>query len=331
MASASVTEKEEFKERKTWAELFEEGDSNDTVTNTTADDDSKLTLTDTSNVQDENEVNFHTYSNNLFGSSDKSGNKDTKQFKQETEKKTPSRKAPLAHDDLSLTSHLDTFHMASPLKVKSNLAPILDEETKVSPFKNKRKYVRDNDNDESPSKVTRSSERQRRRQDQHTPYAKFKDGSRKRHREDSIQSPSTPGSGKKLEYETDTAVLLRRQKQIDFGKNTVGYDRYCQMVKKEERTKDHPKTPPRELKYSRRAWDGLIKSWRSRLHFWDPPNENGEPNSLELDEDEDFSSLDSQSVDSLPCTPIQEWKRRVRAKRDSFSEDEEEDCKPLKY
>uniref|UniRef100_A0A8D8R730 Histone RNA hairpin-binding protein n=1 Tax=Cacopsylla melanoneura TaxID=428564 RepID=A0A8D8R730_9HEMI len=330
MASASVIEKEESRAKKSWAELFEEGDSNDTVTNTTADDDdSKLTLTDTSNVQDENEMNFRTYSNSPFGSKDKSDNKD-RHFNQKTDKKTPCKKAPLAQDDLSLTSHLDTFHMASPLKVKSNLAPIMDEEAKVSPFKNKRKHVRDNDNDESPSKVTRSSERQRRRQEQHTPYAKFKDGSRKRHREDSIHSPSTPGSaGKKLEYETDTSVLLRRQKQIDFGKNTVGYDRYCQLVKKEERTKDHPKTPPRELKYSRRAWDGLIKSWRSRLHFWDPPNENGEPTSLELDEDEDFSSLDSQSVDSLPCTPIQEWKRRVRAKRDSLSEDEEEDCKPL--
>ncbi|KAI5705875.1 hypothetical protein M8J75_002572 [Diaphorina citri] len=338
MAGASVVEKDfnEFKE-KSWAELCEDDDSNDTVKNTTADDeDSKLVINEKEDgeVQNENEVNFRTYSSLFKGNADTTENKDTKENPQSIDSKTPTKKLPIAHDDLSLTSHLDTFHMASPLKLKSNLDPIMDDETKVSPFKNKRKhtgsYSSETNMDESPSKMTRSSDRQRRRPDQHTPYAKFKnDGSRKRQRDDNIESPGTPGSGKKLAYETDPAILLRRQKQIDFGKNTVGYDRYCSMVKREDRTKDHPKTPPKELKYSRRAWDGLIKSWRSRLHFWDPPNENGEPNSLLLDEDDDISSLDSQSVDSLPCTPIQEWKRRVRAKRESLSEDEEEDCKPL--
>lgn len=37
----------------------------------------------------------------------------------------------------------------------------------------------------------------------------------------------------------------------------------------------HPRTPPLHLKFSRRAWDGLIKVWRQRLHFWDPPSEGG--------------------------------------------------------
>lgn len=41
-----------------------------------------------------------------------------------------------------------------------------------------------------------------------------------------------------------------------------------------ERQKEHPKTPPKNLKYTRRAWDGLVKSWRVKLHCWDPDCKN---------------------------------------------------------
>ncbi|XP_053670563.1 histone RNA hairpin-binding protein [Anopheles nili] len=89
-------------------------------------------------------------------------------------------------------------------------------------------------------------------------------------RESSSSGASSQNSLKQAEYETDEAVLTRRQKQIDYGKNTLGYENYIQQVPRHQRTKDHPRTPQKHLKYSRRAWDGLIQVWRKKLHCFDP-------------------------------------------------------------
>lgn len=72
-----------------------------------------------------------------------------------------------------------------------------------------------------------------------------------------------------MDLETDTLVLERRQKQIDYGKNTTGYSNYTDKVPMDKRTKDHPKTPDKYVKYSRRSWDQLIKIWRKKLHDYD--------------------------------------------------------------
>ncbi|CAN8001411.1 unnamed protein product [Ixodes hexagonus] len=71
--------------------------------------------------------------------------------------------------------------------------------------------------------------------------------------------------------ETDPEVLARRLKQIEYGKSTEGYKRYCDAVPKDKREHLHPRTPDRFVQYSRRSWDAQIRIWRRQLHLWDPP------------------------------------------------------------
>ena len=46
----------------------------------------------------------------------------------------------------------------------------------------------------------------------------------------------------------DPHKLAKRQKQIDFGKNTAGYDNYIKLVPKKNRKKIHPVTPDKVRK-----------------------------------------------------------------------------------
>lgn len=81
---------------------------------------------------------------------------------------------------------------------------------------------------------------------------------------------STPSSSNVLlENESDPSIISRREKQIEYGKSTLAYERYCQQVHKDARTATMPRTPEKLKKYSRRQFDGLIKSWKIRIHEWD--------------------------------------------------------------
>ena len=88
---------------------------------------------------------------------------------------------------------------------------------------------------------------------------------------ESLFTQSSRGSEIRTETSTEDRRLQQRQKQIDYGKNTIGYKRYIKEVSKLERKHQHPETPDKHSKCSKRTWDGLVRSWRRKLHQWDPP------------------------------------------------------------
>lgn len=75
-----------------------------------------------------------------------------------------------------------------------------------------------------------------------------------------------------LDRETDPHRISQRQRQIDFGKNTIGYQRYLEQCPKHTRSKGLPRTPDVYQKCSKRAFDGQVRKWRRRLHEWDLPD-----------------------------------------------------------
>lgn len=75
------------------------------------------------------------------------------------------------------------------------------------------------------------------------------------------------------EVVTDPHRLAQRQKQIDYGKNTIGYDNYTRKMPRHRRRfgKD-PMTPDITDNCSKRAFDGRVKVWRKSLHEYDGPD-----------------------------------------------------------
>ncbi|RWS09567.1 histone RNA hairpin-binding protein-like protein [Dinothrombium tinctorium] len=95
---------------------------------------------------------------------------------------------------------------------------------------------------------------------------------------------------KRMEFETDLKALERKQKQIDYGKNTIGYQNYLKAVPKFKRSQNDLHTPNKYIKYSRRSWDMQIKIWRKFLHRYDPAG-IGEDSEFDIDVSDIMSDM----------------------------------------
>lgn len=95
--------------------------------------------------------------------------------------------------------------------------------------------------------------------------------------------------GEKLRQnmETDTEVLRKRQKRVNYGKVTAEYQRYLLELPKKQRQSYHPKTPNKFRKCSRRKFDGAVKKWRKLLHAYDEDPEQLEDMKNSIDSDID--------------------------------------------
>jgi len=77
--------------------------------------------------------------------------------------------------------------------------------------------------------------------------------------------------GAPIEELTEERVQ-KRQRAIDLGKATPGYQNYVAKVKPSERKSDYklyPATPNKRDNISHRAWVSKIRFWRVALHKWD--------------------------------------------------------------
>ncbi|KAI0557704.1 Oocyte-specific histone RNA stem-loop-binding protein [Gracilaria domingensis] len=87
--------------------------------------------------------------------------------------------------------------------------------------------------------------------------------------------------------ETDSHRLSQRQKQVDYGKNTLAYDRFIAACPREQRKKGDPMTPLIRQKCSKRSFMGQVTSWKKKVYAYvaELDKAAGEGNPPEIDEE----------------------------------------------
>jgi len=95
------------------------------------------------------------------------------------------------------------------------------------------------------------------------------------------------------EVESDPHTLRQRTKEILKGKMSDSYANYVAKYPiKKQRRREHPTSPNKYRKCSRRCFDGQLRTWRRNLHQFDEDNKQDLP---EINQPILISSIDDQA------------------------------------
>ena len=77
------------------------------------------------------------------------------------------------------------------------------------------------------------------------------------------------------------------------------------MMYRADRKGEDPQTPDVKTKCSKRCFDGLLRSWRRRLHRYDPPDGEAGTSGQQNGMDGELGDVKTENEDKdFPCTPI---------------------------
>jgi hypothetical protein len=97
------------------------------------------------------------------------------------------------------------------------------------------------------------------------------------------------------EVESDPHTLRQRTKEILKGKMSDSYAVYMAKYPiKKQRRREHPTSPNKYRKCSRRCFDGQLRTWRRNLHQFDENNQQDLPDLIETNQPISISSIDDQ-------------------------------------
>ena len=86
------------------------------------------------------------------------------------------------------------------------------------------------------------------------------------------------------------------------------------MMYRADRKGEDPQTPDVKTKCSKRCFDGLLRSWRRRLHRYDPPDGEAGTSGQQNGMDGELGDVKTENEDKdFPCTPITRSHMRTNA------------------